>query len=167
MITTNKRYSYPRVAVIQIDVHPGGENPINTPHAFHAWFAYGPGPYISRGLHRQPCASPHKDETCPYTWDKSWRPKTDWPGRCLGSPHSPLPHDRLRVGERDFSQVVTQLHQFTGPITPACDRYVQYLLARANSLVLNWHRRGLQPWRCRLSTHHSPTFPTDSPPLSI
>jgi hypothetical protein len=33
---TNKRYSYPRVAVIQIDVHPVGENLINTPHAFHA-----------------------------------------------------------------------------------------------------------------------------------
>jgi hypothetical protein len=33
-----------------------------------------------------------------------------------------------RVGERGFSQVVTQLHQLTGPITPACNRYVQYLL---------------------------------------
>jgi hypothetical protein len=27
-----------------------------------------------------------------------------------------LPHDSLRVGERDFGQVVTQLHQFTGSI---------------------------------------------------
>jgi hypothetical protein len=41
----------------------------------------------------------------------------------------PLPHDNLGVGERGFSQVVTQLHQLTGPVTPACDRYVQYLLA--------------------------------------
>jgi hypothetical protein len=27
---TNKRYSYSRVATIRIDVHPTGENPINT-----------------------------------------------------------------------------------------------------------------------------------------
>jgi hypothetical protein len=71
MTAANKRYSYLRVAAIQIDVHPAGENPINTPHAFHAQFAYGPGPYISRGLHRQPFTSPHKDETCAYTWKKS------------------------------------------------------------------------------------------------
>jgi hypothetical protein len=78
----------------------------------------------------------------------------------------PLPHDSLGVGERGFGQVVIQLHQLTRPITPACDRYVQYLLTGGNPSVLNWHRRGLQPWRCRLSTHHSPTFPTDGPPLS-
>jgi hypothetical protein len=32
MTVTNKRYSYPRVAAIRIDVHPAGENPINTTH---------------------------------------------------------------------------------------------------------------------------------------
>jgi hypothetical protein len=48
-----------------------------------------------------------------------------------------LPHDSLGVGERGFDQVVTQLHQLTGPITLACDRYVQYLLAGANPSVLN------------------------------
>jgi hypothetical protein len=67
MTATNKRYSYPRVTAIRIDVHPTGENPINTSHAFHARFAYGHGPYISRGPHRQPFAGPHEDETCPYT----------------------------------------------------------------------------------------------------
>jgi hypothetical protein len=71
MTATNKWYSYPRVAEIRIDLHPAEENPINTPHAFHARFAYGPGPYISRGLRRQPFASPHKDETDPYTRGKS------------------------------------------------------------------------------------------------
>jgi hypothetical protein len=49
----------------------------------------------------------------------------------------PFPHDSLGVGERDFGQVVTQLHQFTGPITPACDWYIQYLIAEANPSVLN------------------------------
>jgi hypothetical protein len=57
----------------------------------------------------------------------------------------PLPHDSLGVGERGFGQVVTQLHQLIGPITPACDWYVQYLLTGTNPLVLNRHRQGLQP----------------------
>jgi hypothetical protein len=29
-----------------------------------------------------------------------------------------------------------------GPISPVCDRYIQYLLAGANRTVLNWHMRG-------------------------
>jgi hypothetical protein len=41
----------------------------------------------------------------------------------------PLPHDSLGVGERSFSQVVTQVHQLTG----------------ANPSILNRHRWGLQP----------------------
>jgi hypothetical protein len=48
---------------------------------------------------------------------------------------------------------------------PACDQYVQCLLTGSNPSVLNRHRRGLQPWRCRHSTSHSPTFPNDSHPL--
>jgi hypothetical protein len=53
-----------------------------------------------------------------------------------------LPHDSLGVGVRGFGQVVTQLHQLTGPITPVYDRYVQYLLAGANPSILNRHMRG-------------------------
>jgi hypothetical protein len=44
---TNKRYSYMRVAAIQIDVYLAGENSTNTTHAFYAQSAYGPRPYIS------------------------------------------------------------------------------------------------------------------------
>jgi hypothetical protein len=44
---TNKRYSYPRVTVIWIDVHPTGENQTNMPYAFHAQSAYDPRPYVS------------------------------------------------------------------------------------------------------------------------
>jgi hypothetical protein len=57
-------------------------------------------------------------------------------------------------------RLMNKLHWFTGPITPSCDWYIQYLLTGANSLVLNRHRWELQPWRCRLSTYHSLTFPT-------
>jgi hypothetical protein len=73
----------------------------------------------------------------------------------------PLPHDSLWVGERDFGQVVTQLHQLTGLISPTCDQYIQYLLTGANPSVLNQHMLRLQPWRCWLTTYHSLTFPTD------
>jgi hypothetical protein len=45
------------------------------------------------------------------------------------------------------------------PHIPACDQYVQCLLMGANPSVLNRHRQGLQSWRCRLFTYHSPTFP--------
>jgi hypothetical protein len=47
------------------------------------------------------------------------------------------------------------------------DRYVQYLLMGANRIVLNWHMRGLQPWRCRLSTYHSLIFPISCLPFPL
>jgi hypothetical protein len=53
-----------------------------------------------------------------------------------------------------------QATKLSGPISPACDRYVQYLLAEANRSVLNRHRWGLQLWRCWLDTSQSPTLPT-------
>jgi hypothetical protein len=59
-----------------------------------------------------------------------------------------------------------QATRFTGPILPACDRYVQYLLTGANRMVLNRHRRGLQPWRCRLATYPLPNLPNQLSPLS-
>jgi hypothetical protein len=44
---------------------------------------------------------------------------------------------------------------------------VRSILAHGGQpIVLNWHKRGLQPWRYRLSTSNSPHFPTDCPPLS-
>jgi hypothetical protein len=70
-----------------------------------------------------------------------------------------LPCDSSGVGERGFGLMVTQLHQLTGPISPVCDRYVQYLLTGANWTVLNRHRQGLQPWRCRLAMYPLPDLP--------
>jgi hypothetical protein len=52
-----------------------------------------------------------------------------------------------------------------GPISPACDRYVQYLLAGANWTVLNRHKRMLQPWRCRLVTYPLSDLPNQLSPL--
>jgi hypothetical protein len=78
----------------------------------------------------------------------------------------PLPCDSPGIGERTFGPMVTQLHQLTRPISPACDRYIQYLLVGANPLVLNRHRWGLQPWRCRLATYPLPDLPNQLSPLS-
>jgi hypothetical protein len=55
--------------------------------------------------------------------------------------------------------------RLTRPISPVCNQYVQYLLAGANPSIINRHRRGLQPWRCRLSTYHSLTFLTSCLPF--
>jgi hypothetical protein len=61
-----------------------------------------------------------------------------------------------------YWQPATRLTMF---ISPACDQYVQHLLTGVNSSVLNWHRRGLQPWRHWLFTYHSSAFPTDCLPF--
>jgi hypothetical protein len=44
--------------------------------------------------------------------------------------------------------------RLTGPITPACDRYIQYLLTDTNPSVLNTHRRGL-PHRKPQNSHNT------------
>jgi hypothetical protein len=75
-----------------------------------------------------------------------------------------LPCNSPGVGERGFDLMVTQLHQPTVPISPACDRSI---LARgANPSVLNRHRQGLQPWRCWLATYPLPDLPNQLSPLS-
>jgi hypothetical protein len=57
--------------------------------------------------------------------------------------------------------------RLTSPISPTCDWYIQYLLVWANRTVVNRHRRGLEPWRCRLSMYHSPTFPISCLPFPL
>jgi hypothetical protein len=57
--------------------------------------------------------------------------------------------------------------RLTGPITLACNQYVQYLLMGANPSVLNRHTWELQPWRRRLSTYHSLTFPNNGLPFPL
>jgi hypothetical protein len=52
-----------------------------------------------------------------------------------------------------------QVTRFTGPISPACDRYVQYLLMGTNPSVLNWHRWGLPHRKPRNSHNTLPALP--------
>jgi hypothetical protein len=76
-----------------------------------------------------------------------------------------LPQQVKRSGKKSSScwQLTTSL---TGLISPAWDRYVQCLLAGANRTVHNRYRRGLQSWRCRLTTYPLPDLPNQLSPLS-
>jgi hypothetical protein len=66
--------------------------------------------------------------------------------------------EAVRLSQTSVYEKATRL---TGPISSACDQYIQYLLTGANPSVLNRHRQGLQPCRCQLATYHSPTFLTN------
>jgi hypothetical protein len=54
-----------------------------------------------------------------------------------------LSHNNLWSSGKKSSFCWHPTSRLTGPISPACDRYVQYLLVGANPSILNRHRRGL------------------------
>jgi hypothetical protein len=66
-----------------------------------------------------------------------------WPirGSVPSFSHEPA-NEAVEAKPSIYQRPTTRL---TGPISPVCDWYVQYLLAGANRTVLNRHRRGLQP----------------------
>jgi hypothetical protein len=155
--------------VIWIDVHPAGENPTNTTHMLPmpvyvclAYASCGWSPYLAtfhetptdldkshcsrgKGLPTQFTARRLTDlwvHTQLLSWANQWSPG-----------HKP-------------SSWRWPSTRFTGLISPICDRYVQYLLMGANPLVINRHRRGLQPWRCRFITYPLPNLPNQLSPLS-
>jgi hypothetical protein len=149
-------YSYPRVAAIWIDVHPAEENPTNTTHTLltpvHVRPAYascGWSPYVATfhevltDLDKSHCS---REKGLP-TQSTARRLTDPWVRTQLLSRTSQWSRGRKPSSWR------WPTTRFTGPISPACDQYVQYLLTGADRTVLNWHRRGLQPWRCQLATY--------------
>jgi hypothetical protein len=99
------------------------------------------------------------DLTTPEKMDSRHNPQhAGWPIHRSATQF--LSQDNHWSSNESQTSVDNKLHQFTGPITPVCDRYVQYLFIGSNPSALNWHRRGLQPWRCQLFTYHSLTLPT-------
>jgi hypothetical protein len=134
---------------------------------------------------RFPYQSTYAQRTLPAGGPHPWQPFTScqqsWAGLLLlrkGAPdtiHSTpadrpaglypvsLPSQPMKQWEQSQSFIDSRL---LGLLSwPACDRYVQYLLTGANPLVLNRHRREVQPWRCRLVTYHFSTFPTSCLPF--
>jgi hypothetical protein len=86
-------------------------------------------------------------------------------------------------GPRDPPQFLSQHNHWSSALKPnicwwtgyigLLGTYLQHVISMfntcsqgANPSVLNRHRWGLQPWRRRLSTTHSPPFLTDGHPLS-
>jgi hypothetical protein len=161
-------YSYPRVTAIRIDVHPTGENLTNTTRTFpipvHICPAYtscGRSPSVAT-IHE--LSTELSRATAPKKRGSRHNPQhTGWP-TCRSVPSfSPKPtNEAVRAKSIIYRQQATRLTEL---IWPACDRYVQYLLTGANPLVLNRHRRELQPWRCWLVTYHFSTFPTSCLPF--
>jgi hypothetical protein len=160
-------YSHPRVTAIRINVHPTGENPNNRPrtlptpvHTRPAYAFYGQSPYVTtfhwlprsrnRLLHPVEVLTTKDRLAQPSSWVASFFLLCDSPG----------------VGERCFGPMVTQLLQLTGLISPACDRYVQYLLVGANPSVLNRQARAttLEVPTCHIPL---PDFPNQLSPLSL
>jgi hypothetical protein len=156
-------YTYSRVVAIQIDVHHAGENPTNMPlmlstpvHVCLTYASCGESPYVAT-FHES--STELSMPTAPEKKGSRHNPqRAGWP-ICGSIPSfSPEPtNEAVGVKPSIDRRSTTRL---TRPISPACDQYIQYLLTEANPSVLNRHRRGLQPWRCRLSIYHSPTFPT-------
>jgi hypothetical protein len=151
-------YSYPKVAVIQIDVHPTGINPTNTTHTLPTLVHVHPA-YASCGW------SPYVATFCETLTDLDISHCT-LADRSVGTYPTSLPSQPMKQG-RKSSSCRWRTTRFTGLISPACDQYVQYLLTGVNPSVLNRHKRGLQPWRYRLSTYHSLTFPTSCLPFPL
>jgi hypothetical protein len=57
-------------------------------------------------------------------------------------PPSFFPNIAIEAVMKANHLLMNELLRFTRPITPACDWYVQYLLAGTNRSVLNWHSEG-------------------------
>jgi hypothetical protein len=84
---------------------------------------------------------------------------------------------RRLIDPRIYTQFLFQAHQWSselkpsfcwwqatrliGLISPACNRYVQYLLTGTNPSVLNRHRWGLPQRNIRIATTFSPPFPSE------
>jgi hypothetical protein len=71
----------------------------------------------------------------------------------------PLPSQPMKQWRKPniYRQQATRL---TMPISPTCDRYVQYFLIGTNTSVINRHRRELPHRNFGIATTLSPPFPS-------
>jgi hypothetical protein len=162
-------YSYPRVTAIRIDVHPVGGNPTNmtrtlsTPvHVRPVYASSGRSSYVQ--TFREVFNS---DGQSHCSWQRGL--PTQSPARRLTDPwvHTEFLSRASHWSSGGKATLCRQpATRPTGPISPACDRYVQYLLTGPNRTALNRPSRGLQPWRCRIAIYPLPDLPNHLSPLS-
>jgi hypothetical protein len=128
--------------MIRIDVHPAGETRLT--HHIHPTLSPHMVPdhtYLTWSTHSNLSWSRQQRRTEPLL-------PTQSTARRLTDPRVRtqfLSQDSHWNNGDKFTLYWRQDTRLTGPISPACDRYVQYLLTGVNTSVLNWHRWGLQP----------------------
>jgi hypothetical protein len=137
-------YSYPRVTVIRIDVHTAGETrptrhtlPTLSPrmvqdHTYLTWFTYSNLTFYDTptDLDRSHCSC----EKGLSTQSTTHRLTDPWVHTQFLSWAN-----QWSMGRKP-SSCRWPTTRLTGPISPVCDHYIQYLLAEVNPSVLNWHR---------------------------
>jgi hypothetical protein len=116
-----------------------------------------------------PAGSPHTWQPFTSTQQSwidsllSWKSapdSTSQPGWVVhGTRLSFSPNTAIETVQLSHTSVDEQATRFTGPISPACDRYVQYLLTGTNPSVLNWHRQGLPHGNPQNSHNTLPALP--------
>jgi hypothetical protein len=155
--------------VIRFDVYPTRENPTNMtrtlPTSVHVRAVYascGQSPYVATFYE-----SPTKldkvtalEKMAPDTIHSMTADQSASPYR-VSLPSQPMKQWRK---SNICLQPATRL---TGPISSACDRYVQYLLTGTKPSVLNRYKQGLPHRNLGIATALSPPFPFEcstSPP---
>jgi hypothetical protein len=168
LTTTNKRLLISESRDDSNWCTPCTGNLINMPHTFHTRSVNRPWPCVSRVVRiYQPFASRQQGRTDALLLRKKCSRHHLWTrlGGQLDPPQFLSQHNHWSSVPKPRT-CWWQATRLTRPISPACDQYLPYLLVGSKLSILNRHRWGLQPWRCRLAISHSPTFPTDDPPLS-
>jgi hypothetical protein len=97
--------------------------------------------YLTRSTHSNLSHSHQQSWAGPGSWHNPQH--AGWP--ICGSVPSFSPKTAIEVVQTNPIIYWRSATRLTGPISPVCDRYVQYLLTGVNPSVLNQHRRGLQP----------------------
>jgi hypothetical protein len=132
-------YSYLRVTAIWIDVHPAREtqptchtHPMLCPHMISDHM------YLTRSMHSNLSHSLQQIWTDPLLPRR--RVPDPTPSTCPQIRTQVLSHTTQWSSGENTSFCWQPATMLIGPISPACSRYVQYLLTRANPSVLNWHK---------------------------
>jgi hypothetical protein len=126
-----------------------------TRHICLVYASYGRSPYVAT-FHESSTelSRPTTPEKKGSRHNPQW---AGWPIRRFVPNFSLEPaNEAVEAKPSIYQRLATRL---TGPISPACDRYVQYLHTGTNPTVLNRHRRGI-PHRKSQNNHSTlPALP--------
>jgi hypothetical protein len=159
--------------MIRIDVHPAGENPTNTSrtlptlvHVRPVYTSYGQSPYVAT-FHESSIELSRP--TAPKKKGSRHNPQRA-ADRSTGPYPASLPSQAMKQWGQSQASINGQLLGLLGP-------YHQYAIGTFKTCSQGPIKRsltdtgggggGLQPWRCRLSTYRSPTFPTSCLPFPL